>query len=108
MKDQPKLKDMFSCTAEFSGAADAAVVSVVANKDKQTLSITLQTPVPIAPIVLNMCEAAIKNVMKLKQVTVSAAAPPAVKKNGKKQAGELILGDKPIKGTAMSMAELIP
>ncbi|MDR2360945.1 MAG: PolC-type DNA polymerase III [Oscillospiraceae bacterium] len=107
MKDLPKLKDMFPYTADCGGASDADIVSAIANKGKRTLLITLQTSVPIAPVMLSMCEAKIKDAMKLKQVTIAAIAPP-VKKSVKKQAGEILLGDKPIKGSSIKMSELTP
>ncbi|MDR2606290.1 MAG: PolC-type DNA polymerase III, partial [Oscillospiraceae bacterium] len=109
MTDTPLLGQVFECCADMESIAGAKVLKVAVNKAKQSMTIEVQSAAPIAPMMLTLAEARIKSSMpEMKSVKMSASAPPPPKKQGKKQAGEVLLGNKPIKGSSIKMTELTP
>ncbi|MDR0819307.1 MAG: PolC-type DNA polymerase III [Oscillospiraceae bacterium] len=102
----PKFSEMFENCSVSEELSAALVVAVKCDKSKQTMEIELRSERPLAPMMLTMAEAQIRDGFGLKRVSISSAAPAPQKKTQKKQAGEVLIGSKPIKGVSIKMSEL--
>ncbi|MDR2530855.1 MAG: PHP domain-containing protein, partial [Oscillospiraceae bacterium] len=106
MTNNPKFGEMFATVAAPDELKSAVVIAVKCGKDKTTMSVEVRSEVPLAPMLLTMAEAQLRDAFGLKRVEINAAALAPPKSSQKKQAGERLKGDKPIKGASIKMRDL--